>query len=69
MTILYKKIINVPSGFYCTNCPYLISEKNLQNKYVWYCRLSGLYKQENSKGQMIKDHICIDNCIETLQKN
>lgn len=35
MKILYRKEINVPSGFYCTDCQYLMSEKNLQNKTVF----------------------------------
>lgn len=27
MKILYRKEINVPSGFYCTNCQCLMREK------------------------------------------
>lgn len=69
MKILYRKEINVPSGLYCTNCPYLMSEKNTQNKTVFYCRLSGHSKRPNSKGQLIKDELCIENCIEALEKS
>lgn len=69
MKILYKREINVPSGFYCTDCAYLMSEKNTQNKTVFYCRLSGLWKIPNSKGQVIKDELCIENCIEALNRS
>ena len=69
MKILYKKEINVPSGFYCTDCQYLMSEKNVQNKTVFYCCLSRLWKRPNSKGQLIKDEFCIENCLEALNRS
>lgn len=69
MQILYKKEINVPSGFYCTNCPCLMRDRNMQNEVVYYCRLSGQYKRPNSKGQFIKDEICISNCLEALNRS
>lgn len=67
MKILYKKEINVPSGFYCNGCIYLGADKNINNRAVWCCKLSGLRKTPNSKGQLFKDNFCIKNCIETLE--
>lgn len=64
-----RKEIDVPSGFYCMNCQYLMSEKNLQNKTVFYCYLSRLWKRPNSKGKFIKDDICVANCLETLNRS
>lgn len=69
MKILYRKEIDVPSGFYCTNCQCLMIERNMQNKPVFYCRLSGQYKRPNSKGQFIKDGICVANCLEALNRS
>ena len=69
MKILYRKEINVPSGFYCTNCQCLMREKNMQNKFVYYCRLSGQYKIPNKKGQCIKDNFCVSNCLEALNRS
>lgn len=69
MKILYRKEINVPSGFYCTNCQCLMREKNMQNKFVYYCRLSGQYKIPNTKGQSIKDNFCVSNCLEALNRS
>lgn len=67
MKILYQKEINVPSGFYCNGCTYLGTDKNMQNRTVWRCELSGLWKTPNSKGQLVKDNFCIKNCIKTLE--
>lgn len=67
MKILYQKEINVPSGFYCTNCSYLGTDKDIKNRTVWLCKLSGIWKTPNSKGQLIKDNFCIKNYIETLE--
>ncbi len=67
MKILYQKEINVPNGFYCNGCIHLDTEKNIKNRTVWCCKLSGLWKIPNSKGQLIKDNFCIKNCIETLE--
>ena len=69
MKILYRKEINVPSGFYCTNCQCLMREKNMQNKFVYYCRLSGQSKIPNTKGQFIKDNFCVSNCLEALNRS
>ena len=69
MKILYRKEINVPSGFYCTNGQCLMRDRDVQNKFVYYCRLSGQYKRPNSKGQFIKDGICIANCLEALNRS
>lgn len=69
MKILYRKEINVPSGFYCTNFQCLMREKNMQNKFVYYCRLSGQYKIPNTKGQFIKDNFCVSNCLEALNRS
>lgn len=69
MKILYRKEINVPSGFYCTNCQCLMRDRDVQNKFVYYCRLSGQYKRPNSNGQFIKDTICIANCVEALNRS
>ena len=69
MKILYRKEIDVPSGFYCTNCQCLMIERDMQNKPVFYYRLSGQYKRPNSKGQFIKDGICVANCLEALNRS
>lgn len=69
MKILYRKEIYVPSGFYCTNCQCLMREMNMQNKPVFYCRLSGQYKRPNSKERFIKDEICVANCLEALNRS
>lgn len=42
MKILYKKEINVPSGVYCNGGTYLGTDKNINNRAVWCCKLSGL---------------------------
>lgn len=69
MKILFRKEIDVPSGFYCTNCQCLMRDRDSQNKFVYYCRLSGQYKRPNSKGQFIKDGICVSNCLEALNRS
>ena len=69
MKILYRKEINVPSGFYCTNCQCLMRDRDVQNKFVYYCRLSGQYKIPNTKGQFIKDNFCVSNCLEALNRS
>ena len=69
MKILYRKENNVPSGFYCTNCQCLMREKNMQNKFVYYCRLSGQYKIPNTNGLFIKHNFCVSNCLEALNRS
>ena len=69
MKILYRKEVNVPSGFYCTNCQCLMRERDMQYKPFYYCRLSGQYISPNSKGLFIIDNFCVSNCLEALNRS
>lgn len=52
MKILYRKEIDVPSGFYCTNCQCLMSERNMQISLFFIVGY-----QDSTKDRIVRDSL------------